>query len=74
MTVKLTYFKDSGKYYSEGTYESLKEPFEIVKEVKKMLENKVRPGLTCGKCNFYVLIETPAGLSLIDPKELYYDS
>ena len=37
MKIKLTYFKESGKYYSEGFYESKKSlPFKVYEEVKAM--------------------------------------
>ena len=60
--VKLTYFKPSGKYYSEGEYESKKlNPFEIYEEVKGMDDVGVRPGLITGISGGYynILIELP---------------
>lgn len=47
--VKLTYFESSGKFYSEGEYESEHtHVFDIFKEVLEMQENKNLPGLTKG--------------------------
>jgi len=55
--VHLTYFKDSGKYYSEGHYNTDKEAFyEIVEEIRQMLANGIRPGLVNG-FEFHVLAE-----------------
>lgn len=55
MIVKLTYFKRSGKYYSEGEYESsCTEMYEVHDEVRAM--NK-HPGLL-GKWSEYIHITT----------------
>lgn len=41
--VKLTYFKDTGKYYSEGVYYTNRQYiYQIVDEVKQLL---VHPGI-----------------------------
>lgn len=59
--VKFTYFKDSGKYYSEGEldfpYESDKPVlyYDICSRVRKMLQEGKRPGLIDGS-NFHTLI------------------
>lgn len=60
-TVKLTYFKpSSGKYYSEGQYDTTKTLFhEIVQEVLNNLRDGIRPGLTdCPRYfhNYHTLI------------------
>lgn len=56
--VKLTFFKESGKYYSSGEYESEKQHmFEIFSEVKEMRRTKVT-GLI-GGWNGPVLVEAP---------------
>lgn len=50
-TVKLTYFKQSGKYYSEGTYTTeheLYHDFDIIPEVVVMRDNGNLPGLVTG--------------------------
>lgn len=45
-TVKLTYFKKSGKYYSDGTYKTDKlHLWEIWDEVRSMNENGGLPDL-----------------------------
>lgn len=47
MKVKLTYFKPSGKYYSEGECEIRTSMFHLmVAEVSRMLNNGDCPGLT----------------------------
>jgi hypothetical protein len=45
-TVNLTYFKQSGKYYSEGCYVTEKKAWwEIIEEVETMLGEGRCPGL-----------------------------
>lgn len=62
MTVKLTYFKQTGKYYSEGAYESLNQyAFEVFNEVKEMLATKRLPDLVEGHSDFIVLVEPEDG-------------
>jgi hypothetical protein len=57
---KLTYFKESGKYYSAGVIDIDEEHmFKIVDEVKRMLANGVRPGLVDGHSNFHVVVTVP---------------
>lgn len=59
-TVKLTYFKLRGKFYSEGEYESQEsELFEIVSEVRRMLQEGRLPGLQDGCSDFSVLVDVP---------------
>lgn len=58
--VKLTYFKQTGKYYSEGEYVSKKlHLFEVWGEVKDMLKAGRRPGLVDGKNEFFVTVDVP---------------
>lgn len=60
MKVELIYFKPSGKYYSEGHYETkLEFLFEIWDEVREMVSNKELPGLMRGHSDFYVLVNVP---------------
>ena len=55
--VKLIYFKESGNYYSEGSYNSESGSFwVIVGEINKMLKQGKRPGLVDG-FGFHVLAE-----------------
>lgn len=57
-TVMLTYFKKSGKYYSEGEYVSEKEHvFEMFQEVREKVKARTLPGLILGAHDFHVLIE-----------------
>jgi len=59
-TVNLTYFKNSGKYYSEGSYESrFEQLWEIFMEVSNMLDMSKLPGLAPGHSYFIVLIDVP---------------
>ncbi len=47
--IKLTYFKRSGKYYTEGSYYSEKEyMYQIFEEVAELKENLQLPGLSSG--------------------------
>lgn len=61
MKIKITYFKPSGKYYSEGEYETNKiHHFEIIDEIHSMFNSGECPGLTNNSVNmnkFYALIE-----------------
>lgn len=60
MKVNLTYFTCSGKYYSNGEYETHKERwFEIVNEVRKLIDTKSYPGLINHQLDFTVLIDVP---------------
>lgn len=55
MKVKLTYFKETGKYYSEGEYESEERyPWDVHKEVRQM---KKLPGLV-EHWDGHILVET----------------
>lgn len=57
--VKLSYFKESGKYYSFGTYFSYKERmFQIFEEVKEMKKNKTLPGLVSGLWVDTILVDS----------------
>jgi hypothetical protein len=60
MKVNLTYFKQTGKYYSKGSYETDKEHlFQIFEEVRLMVQAGTLPGL-CRGCNeFIVGIDVP---------------
>lgn len=58
--VQLTYFKDSGKFYTEGEYMSKKlNMFEIFEEVEHMLAAGSRPGLVSGRNEFYAVVNVP---------------
>lgn len=59
-TVKLTYFKHSGKFYTEGEYVSQKlNLYDIWDELKDMLRHGIRPGLIDGPCEFHVVVNVP---------------
>jgi hypothetical protein len=60
-TIKLTYFKPSGKYYTHGEYRTNKaNMFEIADEVEHMNTHGALPGLTSG-CEGYFHIHIDAG-------------
>jgi len=60
MLVKLTYFKLSGKYYSEASYVSGKDYlFEIWDEVKQRRLAGSLWGLTTGHSPFHILVNVP---------------
>ncbi len=58
-TVKLTYFfKSSGKYYSDGEYETKKEAlFDIWNEVREMRMKSSLPGLIPGHSPFTISVD-----------------
>ena len=60
--VKLQYFKASGKYYSEGEYDTSLEDWEVYAEVKTMLRLGTLPGLRDGCVEFDVLVLPPCGV------------
>lgn len=58
--VILTYYKGSGKYYSEAAYESNKEHlFQIWAEVEDMVRAGNAPGLSSGGKYFIVQVDVP---------------
>jgi len=58
--VELTYFKQSGKYYTSDSYISEKSSLlDIWEEVREMIRNKNLPGLIEGADEFIVLINVP---------------
>jgi len=60
MQVILTYFKRSGKYYSEGKYDTEKEHmFEIFEEVRELVDQNRCPGLMKGHSDFYAHVDVP---------------
>ena len=59
--VKLTYFKQSGKYYCNDEFESdpvYQFQWNIFEEVRKMRDEKRLPGLTDGS-GFNILVQFP---------------
>ncbi len=62
MRVKLTYFKESGKYYTEGEYESSKtHAFEVYQEVYEMLNKDTCPGISGRASQFKILVQPENG-------------
>lgn len=60
MKVKLTYFKQSGKYYTDGEYDTNKEAlYEIWDEVRSKQVAGELPGLIVGCTKFTILVEVP---------------
>lgn len=64
LTVKLTYFKRSGKYYSEGSYQTnYKHNYEIYDEVRTKLNSGNLPGLVeHHSTDYLVLVEYRNGV------------
>ena len=61
-TVKLTYFKPTGKYYAEGKYEVPEgyEVFDVWAEVNALRADGKLPGLVEGYGkDFTILVEVP---------------
>lgn len=55
--IKLTYFKESGKYYTVASYISeLEYFFEIFEEVKGLRQDGKLPGLISGTWDGYILV------------------
>lgn len=60
---KLTYFKPSGKYYTEGYLETNREhDFEFWEDVKIMCKHGLLPHIQSGWWEGTVLVETPGGV------------
>jgi hypothetical protein len=68
VTVKLTIFKPTGKYYTEGKYETEKPHlFQIWDEVAQKVRDRKIPGLVDGSCwsdkpgeeNWMVSVDVP---------------
>lgn len=60
MKVLLTYFKPTGKYYSEGDYETSKtDLWKIWNEIKEMVLKGQLPGLVEGAREFIVSVNVP---------------
>lgn len=58
--VQLTYFRTTGKYYTEGEFEtSAQHLWHIWAEVDRMRLEKTLPGLIKGHSPFIVLVEVP---------------
>jgi hypothetical protein len=58
--VKLTYYKDNGKYNSEGYYETDLEYFyQIITEVTKKQKNGELPGMVKGYRAPFITIDVP---------------
>ncbi len=60
MLIKLTYYKENGKYYSTGEYETRRDLlFEVWSEVRDMLEDGKLPGLVDGHSPFIISVDAP---------------
>jgi hypothetical protein len=59
--VNLTYYKPSGKYYSEDNFETLpKSLYEIWQDVQWMIDQNLLPGLSSGvRAGFIVQVDVP---------------
>jgi len=57
MIVKLTYFKPSGKYYTDSVYNANATTLhDVCAEVRNLKEEKGLPGLAAGHSDFIVLV------------------
>lgn len=65
--ILLTYFKKSGKYYSEGQLEvpNTDRPWEIYDQVRELLKTRTLPGLIPGHSNFTVHVDIPDGVPAV---------
>jgi hypothetical protein len=57
--IELTYFKESGKYYTQGEFDVPDEThyYDVIDMVKKMIVDEELPGLASGCWEFDVLME-----------------
>lgn len=59
-TVKLTYFKVTGKYNTDGEYRSgCEQLYQIWDEVQQFVRERKLPGLVDGAVPDYILIRVP---------------
>jgi hypothetical protein len=64
--VKLTYFKQSGKYYSEGTLQvTTDKAWDIYGIVRNLLKERCLPELVDGHSNFIVHVDIPDGVPAV---------
>lgn len=62
MIVTIHYFKSSGKFYSQGQYESsCTNMFTVFEEVRDMFAQGKRPGLVDGAMEFYAVVDSDDG-------------
>jgi hypothetical protein len=60
LQVRLSYFKESGKWYADAAYISLKtQLFEIWEEVRLLRKSGHLPGLSAGSDRFLILVDVP---------------
>lgn len=69
--VKFTYYKKSGKYYSEGekSYSTELNYYELYQAIVKDLDNGIRPGLVDGALEFYCVVSGPVNFLVKPAKE-----
>lgn len=62
MKVSITYFKQSGKFYSQGEYESsCTNMFTVFQEVRDLFAQDKRPGLVDGPMEFCAVVDSDDG-------------
>lgn len=60
MRVELDYFKNNGKYYTSGSYDTdLEDLTDIWSEIRSMGERQVLPGLHIGHSEVIVSVDVP---------------
>jgi hypothetical protein len=55
MKIKLTFFKPSGKYYTDANIEYIGEPFALKDEIKKLRDENRLPGVVNPR-NFHIVV------------------
>jgi len=63
--LKLTYFRTTGKYYTDSEYKTDSNVWNARAEVRNMMKEGRLPGLIPGKHEFHVLVEDKYGRYLI---------
>ena len=60
---KLTYFRESGKYYAGAELPLLPNEnfWDLLDRVRLLIRDSRLPGLTAGHSEYHVLVETPEG-------------
>jgi hypothetical protein len=70
--VKLTYFKESGKYYTDEIYETDKEMmYDVYDEVRQMQREGKLPGLIEGCGQEFIILVTSEGVKHDVPQLIF---
>lgn len=63
--IRIIYFKQSGKYYTEGYYNSIYDDYRIFDEIREMFKNNYAPGLN--GCD-------PDFTAVVIPEDVHYSA